>query len=145
MSSDQNPPRLNEPESSTPIPSRKLKVQSRKHRGRSRRSKYTQSLCGSSAETLVHIQSHDRMRREHAPEDGSSRKCRGSPAEVPAIVHLTAEAKTQAAEAWRKRMGVDRNRQRVLNTAHVFICICWICWPIPSYTLVCKLFVSSVA
>ena len=112
ISSDQNPPRLNEPESSTPIPSRKLTV-------RSRGSKYTQSLCGSSAETLVHIQSHDRMRREHAPEDGSSRKCRGSPAEVPAIVHLTAEAKTQAAEAWRKRMGVDRNRQRVLNTAHM--------------------------
>ena len=46
---------------------------------------------------------------------------RGSSAEVPAIAHLTAEAKTQAAEAWRKlwRKRVDRNRQRVLNTAQI--------------------------
>ena len=46
---------------------------------------------------------------------------RGSSAEVPAIAHLTAEAKTQAAEAWRKlwRKRVDRNRQRVLNTAQM--------------------------
>ena len=60
------------------IPSRKLKLQSRKHRGRSGGRKYTQPLCGSSAETLVHNQNHDGMRREHTPEDGSSRKLHGS-------------------------------------------------------------------
>lgn len=55
LGSDQNHPRLNLPNLSMVIRSRKLKVQSRKHRGRSRRSKYIHSFCGSSGETLLHV------------------------------------------------------------------------------------------
>ena len=57
------------------------------------------------------VQSHDEQDR------------RGSSAEEKVKRDASAEAKTHTAEdvrkLWRKRMRVNRNRPRVLNTAHV--------------------------